>query len=75
MPKQAITDSDIERCYDVLHELRTELSRETFLATVRSMEQDGYKLAFIEDSIDDTPVVVAAAGYRIYTNLFMGTYT
>jgi GNAT superfamily N-acetyltransferase len=74
MPKQATSDSDIERCFDVMHELRTELMRDTFLDTVRAMEQDGYKLAFIEDSIDDTPTVVAAAGYRITTNLFMGKH-
>ena len=34
------------------------------------METEGFKLAFIEDK----GVVVATAGYRIYTNLFMGKH-
>jgi GNAT superfamily N-acetyltransferase len=34
------------------------------------MQKDGYRLAFIEDNNK----VVAVAGYRIYTNLFMGKH-
>jgi GNAT superfamily N-acetyltransferase len=40
------------------------------LATVRAMEEDGFRLAFIEQDAE----VVAAAGYRIYSNLFMGKH-
>ena len=70
MPKQAITDNEIENCFDVMSELRTHLKRKEFLNTIRQMEQEGYKLAFIEDE----GKVVATAGYRIYTNLFMGKH-
>lgn len=70
MPKQVITDQEIENCFDVMSELRTHLKKETFLNTVRDMQSSGYKLAFIESNGN----VVALAGYRINTNLFMGKH-
>ncbi len=70
MPKRAITDQQIEDCFDVLAELRPHLVQGEFLATVRAMECEGYKLAYIED----TERVVAVAGFRINTNLFMGKH-
>jgi len=70
MPKRAITDQQIEDCFEVLAELRPHLVQGEFLATVRAMECEGYKLAYIED----TKGVVAVAGFRINTNLFMGKH-
>jgi len=70
MPCRAIIDSEIERCFHVLAELRPHLKQDDFLATVRAMEEDGFRLAFIEQDAE----VVAAAGYRIYSNLFMGKH-
>ena len=70
MPKQAITDKEIEECFDVISELRTHLNKDEFLSAVRHMETEGYKLAFIQEK----GKVVAVAGYRIYTNLFMGKH-
>lgn len=70
MPRQAITDIEIESCFTVISQLRTHLKKENFLSTIRHMETEGYKLAFIEDEGQ----VVATAGYRIYTNLFMGKH-
>ena len=70
MPKRAITDQQIEDCFEVLAELRPHLVQGEFLATVRAMECEGYKLAYIED----TERVVAVAGFRISTNLFMGKH-
>lgn len=68
MPKDATSDAEIEDCFDVMSELRTHLKREEFLETIRLMESEGFRLAYIEDNGD----VVAVAGYRIYTNLFLG---
>ncbi len=68
--KQAITDKEIEDCFEVIKELRTELNKEKFISTIRGMEKEGYKLAFIEDK----GCIVASSGYRIYTNLFMGKH-
>ena len=70
MPKQAITDQEVENCFEVMSELRPHLKREKFLETIRAMETEGYKLAFIEDQ----GRVMAVAGCRIYTNLFMGKH-
>ena len=70
MPRQAITDEEIEKCFDVMQGLRPHLLRNEFLATVRHMETQGFRLAFIEEQ----GRVVATAGYRIYTNLFMGRH-
>lgn len=70
MIKQAITDAEIESCFDVMSELRTHINKDKFLSTVRHMETEGYKLAYLEDK----GKVVSVAGYRIYSNLFMGKH-
>ncbi len=70
MPKQAVTDKEIIDCFDVMSELRTHLVKDHFLSTIRSMETEGYRLAFIKNQ----GAVVAVAGYRISTNLFMGKH-
>jgi len=70
VPKRAMTDQQIESCFEVLAELRPHLKKAAFLATVRAMESEGYKLTYIED----IEGVVAVAGYRIATNLFMGKH-
>jgi GNAT superfamily N-acetyltransferase len=70
MPAPAIaqTDAEISRCFPVISELRPHLEEATFVAMVRSMEAQSYRLVYIAEG--DT--VVAAAGYRILTTLFMG---
>ena len=70
MPRVAVTDNEIINCFDAIVELRPHLSRDSFLTTVRAMEDEGFILAFIEESDQ----VVAVAGYRIYSNLFMGKH-
>ena len=69
-PQHAVTDGDIADCFDVMAELRPHLKRESFVPLVRSMEPDGFRLAFISDG----GRVVAVAGYRISTNLFYGKH-
>ena len=64
----AETDNDIARCFAVMSELRPHLLEESFVSTVRGMAADGYQLVFIEEGDS----VVALAGYRIHTTLFMG---
>ena len=70
MPQLAIMDAEIEACFDVMAELRPHLERSDFLPTVRGMEANGYRLIYI---VRDNKVV-AAAGYRICRNLFMGKH-
>ena len=69
-PRDAVTDGDINDCYDVMAELRPHVKREAFLAIVRAMAPDGFRLAFIRDGAR----VVAVAGYRVSTNLFYGKH-
>lgn len=66
----AVSDADIENCFDVINELRPHLAKDQFLETVRSMEKQGFKLAFLQVNSQ----VVVVAGYRIYNNLYMGKH-
>lgn len=70
MPQRAKTDAEIEACFDVMAELRPHLKKNQFLSTVRNMESEGFHLIYI--ATDNN--VVAAAGYRICSNLFMGKH-
>ncbi len=70
MPKIANSDSDIMACFNTMAELRPHLIKDNFLATVRAIEKDGYKLAYIQEGA----TVVAVAGYRIAKNLWMGKH-
>ena len=66
--KHAKADSEIERCFPVMAELRPHLKQEEFLDLVRHLQTEGYHLAYIEQDTE----VVCVAGYRISTNLFLG---
>jgi len=70
MPHRAITDSEIENCFTVMAELRPHLVERDFVASVRAMEDEGFRLAYIEQDSE----VAAAAGYRICSNLSMGKH-
>lgn len=73
IPQQATTDHDIAQCFLVLSELRPHLANlpsEDFVSMVRDMEQQGYCMVFIRENGS----VVAVAGFRINTNLFMGKH-
>lgn len=66
--KLAETDVEISNCFDVMAELRPHLERASFLELIRKMEGEGYRMAFIEEA----GKVVAVAGFRVMTTLFMG---
>ena len=70
MIEHARTDEEIVACYDVMAELRPHLAREAFLPTVKAMQKDGLRLAYIRED----GRVVAVAGYRVSTNLFCGRH-
>ena len=70
MIKKAHSDDEILKCYEVIAELRPHLCKDNFLTLVRSMETEGYRLSFAEV----TGEIVAVAGYRVYTNLFIGKH-
>lgn len=66
--KVADSDLDISRCYGVMAELRPHLCEDSFVTMVRGMQRQGYQLAYVEDA----DRIVAVAGYRVSTSLFMG---
>ena len=58
----AETDTDIDRCYEVMRELRTHLSREDFLSQVRrQMRDSGFRLLYLRDDQE----IQAIAGIRV----------
>ncbi len=69
-PLRVITDEAVAACYDVMAELRPHLRRADFVARVREMEVEGYRLACLRDGDH----VVCVAGYRIAHNLHLGKY-
>jgi len=67
----AETDDDIMRCFPVMFQLRPHLIAGDFVARVRRQsEQDGYRLAYLEDDGG----VKAVAGFRIGEMLFHGRF-
>ena len=70
MPQIAQTDEEIQGCFDVMSLLRPHLVRAEFLRSVREMQAEGYRLAYLADG----GKVVAVAGYRVVTNFHMGRH-
>lgn len=68
MIRLAESDTDIERCFPVVQQLRTRLVASEFLATVRRQMAQGYQLAFVQQN----GRVAAAAGFRVYECLSDG---
>jgi len=67
--EHAEDDAAIERCFEVMHELRPALERARFVETVNEMARsDAYRLAYVEDA----GRVVAVAGYRVARFLAWG---
>jgi len=64
----AESDGEIDSCFEVMSLLRPHLKREEFVRLVRSMEPQGYRLAYL--IADDA--VQAVAGYRIIDMLRTG---
>ena len=61
----ATSDADISSCFPVLQELRPSLATESFVARVRSMYAEGYRLALLQRG----NAVVTVAGFRIMSML------
>jgi GNAT superfamily N-acetyltransferase len=69
MVSKVSTDEQILAVHQVMHQLRPNISRNEFLATVkRIQETDGYQLA----AVYDEGAVRAVAGYRVIEMLWCG---
>ena len=66
----AETDADIAACFDVMAQLRRNLSRDEFVPRVHRQMASGYRLAYVAAE----GRVVAAAGYRLGENLAWGRF-
>jgi GNAT superfamily N-acetyltransferase len=66
--RHAGTDEDIARTFDVMSQLRPELSRDSYVARIRDlMASDGFRLAYLEED-----EVRCVAGYRFLEMLYCG---
>jgi GNAT superfamily N-acetyltransferase len=61
---------EIDASFDVMKQLRPHLARDTYVATVQSLMQGGYRLAavFVAGRVE------AVAGYRFGASLAWGTF-
>jgi len=68
--KVALATSEIEltRCFPVMAQLRPHLSKEEFVHQVRRQQQDGYRLAYLEDQGE----IRSLAGFRMMEMLAFG---
>ena len=65
----AESDTDILRCFPVMLQLRPHLVEAEFVARVRGMQAQGFRLARLEED----GAVRAVAGYRYHEKLFSGS--
>ena len=66
----AETREDVARCAPVMLELRPHLQAEVFVEQVLRQQQEGYRLAFLEEA----GAVQACAGYRFCESLSWGRF-
>ncbi len=72
MIRELVDEGDVRRSYDVMRELRGNLSEDDYVAQVARQRGEGYRLAVVEDEKDGT--MTAAAGFRIREMLFQGRH-
>lgn len=65
----AETDTDIARCFPVMVQLRPHLIEADFVARIRRMAAESYRLAFLTD---ETGVVRSVGGHRLMDRLHAG---
>jgi GNAT superfamily N-acetyltransferase len=66
----ALTDSDIQRCYPVMAQLRPHVAAPEFLQRVKTQQNSGFRLAMLEEDGQ----VRSVAGFRIAEMLWCGKY-
>jgi len=69
MIQEATSDTDIEKCFSVLLELRPHLIREDFVARIRKQMDEGYRLVYISE---DTRIK-SVMGFRFMNFLSWGS--
>mmetsp|Transcript_14488 Transcript_14488/g.21628 ORF Transcript_14488/g.21628 Transcript_14488/m.21628 type:complete len:139 (+) Transcript_14488:1-417(+) len=69
MIQEATSDTDIEKCFSVLLELRPHLIREDFVARIRKQMDEGYRLVYISEDAE----IKAVMGFRFMKSLSWGS--
>ena len=69
--QNAQTDTEILKCWKALHELRPHLIEEEFLSLIKSMQTEGYQLAFIEG---ENGYAASVIGFRYLQFTFNGKH-
>lgn len=64
----ATSETELARCFPVMAQLRPHLSKEEFVRQVNRQQQDGYRLAYLEDEGE----IRSLAGFRIMEMLALG---
>ena len=64
----ATSETELARCFPVMAQLRSHLSKEEFVRQVKRQQQDGYRLAYLEDQGE----ICSLAGFRIMEMLAFG---
>ncbi|MFT3823854.1 MAG: GNAT family N-acetyltransferase [Chitinophagaceae bacterium] len=65
-------DHDIEKCWQVVYALRPHLQKENYVQQVKEMEQEGYRMLYIAETVNGEEIAVAFAGYRNMQMLYCG---
>ena len=63
--KIAITDTEIDKCFTTMKELRPNLIKAEFVNTIHGMQNEGFILSYIEEN----EIITCVAGFRIYSSL------
>ena len=66
--KTAITEDEIAACWEAMFQLRPMLKQAEFVPLINSLQNEGYKLVYLEEN----GRAVSVAGYRIFTMLYCG---
>jgi GNAT superfamily N-acetyltransferase len=66
--KTAASSEDLQKCFEVMHELRPHLNTENYLDTLSGFMSRGYHLLYIEENNK----AVCASGYRFTEHLYWG---
>jgi GNAT superfamily N-acetyltransferase len=68
--KLALTDAEILACSPIMRELRPHIPEDQFLERIRTQENNGYQLVYVQSDQG----VAAVAGFRIGENLAWGKF-
>jgi GNAT superfamily N-acetyltransferase len=64
----ATTDTEINRCFPVMHQLRPALLAEEFVSRIQTQRAEGYQLAYLMEE----NAIASVAGFRLQTMLWSG---